>query len=474
MRILLILCLVFTAFNFLAQSEKMVTISGYAPAYIGKQIEVNQIDDYLSMIESPIASSTVQQDSTFEVTFFCSEIKKVSVKAHLNKSYLYIQPNVNYSLYIPDKDDYNPYNPNGNKIELTFLNLDSTDINYKILQFQRWQDEYIGEYYYLKNIKPVEFSKKIDAFKTLVETYYQKDTSTFFKTYLKFTIAGLDNIQFAAERNRFEKFDFYIKNEVIAYQNDAYMNYIATFYEKMMPRFSMEVNNRVYLGLLKSSPTLIMRALGNEITLKNIRLREIIMVKFLAEEFYSSDLPQTNILTVLDSVAHHPLFKANAIIATNLIARLTELVSGGKAPDFALKNSNNELKTLTDYKKKYTYIHFYNPESQASYVEIEPLLKLYERFKKNINFITIYPEKNYDTKIIESSIKTIPWEKFSVPINHRVLSNYKVAQYPSYVLIDPYGYVVSAPALGPLPNGLYQTIETVFYSIQKLYLNGGY
>ncbi len=470
----IVYCLFFAAFNLCAQNEKMVTISGFAPAYIGKQIEVNQIEDYLSMVETPIAQTTVQKDSTFEVTFYCSEIQKVNIKAHLNKSVLYIQPSSNYSIYIPEKDDYNPYNPNGNKIELTFLDLDSTDINYKILQFQRWQDEYIGEYYYLKSTKPVEFSKKIDAFKQYVSSYYEKDTSQFFKTYVKFSVAGLDNIQFAVERNRYEKFDFYLKNEPIAYKNDAYMNYVATFYEKMMPRFSMEVNNRVYLGLLKSSPTLIMRALGNEITLKNIRLREIIMVKFLTEEFYSSDLPQTNILTVLDSVANHPLFKANAIIAKNLMARLTELVSGGKAPDFVVKNAKNELKTINDYKKKYIYIHFYNPESQASYVELEPLLKLHERFKNQIHFITIYPEKTYDLKTIESNIKPIQWDQFSVPINHRILESYKIVQYPSYVLIDPNGYIVSAPALGPIPNGQYQTIESMFYNIEKLKLNSGY
>jgi hypothetical protein len=468
MRKIISLIFLFFAVHSVALTQSTVTISGYAPAYVGKQIEINQIEDYLSLIESPIISTTVQKDSTFKLTFSCTEMQKVSLKVHQNKSTLYIQPAGNYELFVPEKDDYNPYNPNGNKIEITFLNLDSTDINYKILQFQRWQDEYIGEYYYLKNVKPIEFSKKIDAFKQLVSTYYQKDTSVFFKTYVKFTVAGLDNIQFAVQRNRYEKYDFYIKNEPVSYNNDAYMNYIATFYEKMMPRFSMEVNNRVYLGLLKSSPTLIMRALGNEFTLKNIRLREIIMVKCLAEEFYSSDLPQTNILTVLDSVANSPLFKSNGIIAKNLIARLTELVSGGKAPDFALKNSINEQKTLNDYKKKYTYIHFFNPESAASIIELEPLFKLYEGYKDHVNFITIYPEKEYATDIKETKLKSIVWDKFAVTNNHRMLSNYKITQYPSYVLIDPYGYIVAAPALSPTPNGQYLTIEKVFFSIKKL------
>jgi hypothetical protein len=50
---------------------------------------------------------------------------------------MYIQPNATYDIYVPEKDPYEASRPNGNKIELSFFGLDSTDINYKILKFQR-------------------------------------------------------------------------------------------------------------------------------------------------------------------------------------------------------------------------------------------------------------------------------------------------------------------------------------------------
>jgi hypothetical protein len=48
-----------------------------------------------------------------------------------------------------------------------------------------------------------------------------------------------------------------------------------------------------------------------------------------------------------------------------------------------------------------------------------------------------------------------------------MLSDYKIETFPSYVLIDNSGYIVSAPALGPLPNGQYETIEKTFFYIKK-------
>ena len=287
---LVALLVIFTVNAAYSQESKTVTVKGYAPSYVGQTITIHEIEDYFSNKEATIASAIVQSDSTFSATFRIKETQKISILPAKNKAFLYIQPGATYDIYVPEKDAFEPYRPEGNVIEVTFFDLDSNDINFKILQFQRWSDEFISSYYHLKNIQPIEFAKKMDEFKEIVEKEYKlRDTSEtnstepkqYFKTFVRFSIAASDNIQFAADRNRYEKHDFYIKFAPVAYRNDAYMNYITKFYDKMIPRLSMETNNRVYLGVLKSSPTLVMRALGAEYTLINVRIREMIMVKAL-------------------------------------------------------------------------------------------------------------------------------------------------------------------------------------------------
>lgn len=473
----LLFLLSFSPFVYFSQNEKLVTVKGYAPAYVGQTVSINEIEDYFSMKETPYATATVKEDSTFTLSFFADETQKVFIRGNKNKGQLYIQPGGTYDIFLPDKDKYEPFRPNGNLVEVSFFGLDSLDINYKILRFYRWMDEFMSEYYHLRTVKPMEFALKLDQFKVDAEKYYGFDDSLkvakfnepekYFSTFVKFSIAQLDNIQYAADRNRYEKHDFYIKHSPVSYRNDAYMAYFSTFYEKMIPRLSLETNNRVYLGVLKSSPTLIMRALGSDYTLINLRIREMVMIKALSEEFYSKDFPQTNILTILDSVANHPMFKSNGILAKNMISRLTELVPGGKAPDFVLKNSEGTMKTNSFYTGKYLYIQFYDPKSQKNFMEIGPLKQLHDKYKEDIVFITVYPTSELDSVTRKEHLDIIPWEKYSADNQNPIWKNYKVETYPYYVLIDPYGYVVGAPALSPMPNGQYETIDRTFFSIQK-------
>jgi hypothetical protein len=464
-----LLLLQFVLFYFgysIAQEKQVVTITGFAPTYVGAKIEFNEIEDYISMQEATMASTTVQADSTFSVSFYLKETQQIIIRGKKNRTFIYVQPGGVYDLYLPDKDAYEPYRPNGNNVEVTFFSLDTTDINYKILRFQRWLDNFIGNNYHLRSHKPIEFAKKVDEFKDFAEATYAADsTDIYFKTFIRYSIAAMDNIQYAADRNRYEKHDFYLKNFPVSYKNDAYMGYLNSFYTKMMPRLSMETNNRVYLGVLKSSPTLVMRALGDEYTMINIRIREIVMIKALSEAYYDGDLPQTNVMTILDSVANHSLFEANGIIAKNMIRRLTELVPGGKAPDFALKSSDGTFKTRSDFKGKHVYIHFMDPLGQKSAIEIDPLVKLYQTYKDDIRFITVYPSRE-DEKSKEVLAK-IPWEKFAIDENASILKAYKVETFPYYVLLDEIGHVVAAPALTPMPSGQYETIDRTFFYIQK-------
>ena len=66
----------FVSFSLNAQ-KGIVTIKGYAPAYVGKKIEIVEIQDYLSMTEALVATTTVDADSTFTVYF---ETNKTQIK----------------------------------------------------------------------------------------------------------------------------------------------------------------------------------------------------------------------------------------------------------------------------------------------------------------------------------------------------------------------------------------------------------
>lgn len=454
-------------------AQKYVEVKGVAPAYTGMQLEIYQIQDYLSERDEKIASTTVKGDSTFALNFELDESKKLILKAGNNKGFIYASPGSSYEVFVPEKNKIDPYNPSGNFLEISFFELKSSDINYKILSFNRWVDEFVAKYYTKNNASTQYFVARLDTFKTTVETYYKADTlDQLFNYHRKFSIAKLDDLRFNGNRNQYEKYDFYIRHTPVDIQNEAYMSYINHFYAKSMNRFASDINNKVYLGLLKSSPTAMYNALGNEYTLQsNYKLRELVMIQILSELYREKDYPQTNILTVLDSVARFGLFPDTRLVAQNILFRLKELAPGSKAPDYFLIAKDTSFALPTDG-KKYTYLLFIDPTSIETQKQLDVLKGIYGKYLNDIRFLAISKESMISQIELDKVAALYPWKFVRVNDNNSIFTNYTAKTLPYYVLIDPFGYIVQAPAVGPIPKGNNENIDNLFYQIQKARLKG--
>ncbi len=446
-------------------SQQKVVIKGTAPAYPGKKIEIYKILDYLSYKDSLIASTSVLQDSTFELKFDCTKIEKIVLKAHKNQGVLYIQPNAEYNVIVPDRDPYNAYRPYGKQIEIGFFDLGKSDINYKILEFNQWKNNFLAVNFSLKSTKTREFSDSLDVFKKSVQTYYESDTSSFFKTYVRYSIAAIDDINFFGSRSHYEKFEFYLKDFPVVYENEMYMKYFSIFYKNSIGRFPMTLNTKVYKSVIRSSPSSLLSAMGEEYSLKNLRIRELAMIQTLSEIYYDKNFPKTNVLSILDSISSFSLFKAHASIARNILERLTALTPGTKAPNFNLGIKDSI--SLNNFQNKFIYIQFIDPSSVESMKEFELLRPMYLKYKKYFEFITVYDSTVNVSKEQRNYLSKLPWMITPVGSLNDVFAKYQIKSFPQYVLIDNTGIISSIPALGPSPNGDYETIDKVFFSITK-------
>lgn len=456
-------------FSGLLLAQQTVSINGYAPKYVGQRVLLNAISDYLTDKETTIATAEVQADSTFRIITYLEETQKVNLYVGKNSSFLYIQPGGDYTIYFPDRDRMDPPRPMGNKVELMFRDLDSNDVNEKIMIFNNSLDNFLKVNYRKSKSDAVEYNRLLDQFKANISAYFAADTGTYVFDYIRFSLASIDNLPQAGNRNRYEKFDFYLKYQPVRYNNDAYMDYFKTFYSGLMNTLPMERNNEVYLGLVKASPTLMMNALGKEVTLTNVRIRELAMIQALGEMYYQKDYPQTNILAVLDSLSNHALFQHHRTIAANMQSRLTEIATGGKAPDFVLTKLDGQKKTLLDYRGKFVYLHFFEPTVEQAAIDFQLLQNLHKKYGTYIEFVTIVPAQAYQTDKAKSILKNMGWDLFIADdFNASIWKDYKVESFPYFVLIDPQGYAVQAPALTPRANALYETIDHTFFEIKKV------
>ena len=446
---------------------QQVEIKGFAPEYLGKRIQVLAIQDLFSDKDTVLTESKVDEDSIFSVKFNLSKPQKIYLKAHKNRGFIYAEPNKSYTVFIPERDEYNAYNPQGNEVQISFYNLDSTDLNSKIIAFDQKITDFIAKNYKRQFITTPIFAQKLDTFRREIQKYYEKDTNFFLKTYVKYSIASLDDINYVGYKNRYEKYEFYINNNPILYNSELYMNYIELFYKKILGRYPTELNTKIYKSILHSSPSMLSRALSEDVALKNPKLRELIMIRALSEVYYGSEYPKANILTILDSIQRKPLFNDNKIVAKNILFRLTQLSSGMKAPDFYLGMNNNDSITLKSFTGKHLYIQFVDLSLEETQKHIEILKPMYAKYKSHVEFLTIVDESTTLTKKQQAYFQQIPWKKMIVNSSNEVYSKYKIKGYPDYIFLDDQGMIYQYPALKPVPNGDLETVEKTFYSVKR-------
>ena len=451
---------------------QLVKIKGYAPDYIGSEVNLYIYEDLITNTEVRIASSTVNADSTFTVNFFFSGTERTKLKVGNNFAFLYIQPGGEYEIYFPSTNKYEAVHPQGSEMEILFRTLPKSDINFKILEFDRWLGEFLGEFYHVKGLQKSTFGQQLDTLKMNMEQHYKEDTSVFFKTTVMFRLAELDEASYYGSRNELEKFDHYLFNHPVMFKNDAYMDYIKKFYKDFFERTTMEINNRIYLAVLKSSPTLMFNALGADYRMKNLRLREMIMIKGLGEIYYNNDYPQTNIAVMLDSLSKHALFDHNKIIATNLSKKLTDLLPGSPSPRFTLNNLENEEFGIHKFPGKYKYIQFIHSTSVIGKNEMELMKPMYTKYGQYVEFITLFMDDVDNSILVELKENNgIKWTLATPKNSADLTQQFNLRTFPHYTLIDPDGFIVGSPAQRPTPDGQYETIDKTFYEIHKVMMS---
>lgn len=466
----------FFSFFFFLQcvyAQEVVTIEGFAPQYAGKKLAVSYYEDYLSKKEKILAESMVKADSTFEIKVAVDQILKVKISFDRDFIRMYLAPHSSYDLHVVQAAEHTPNHPIGNELNYYFGGLGEEDINYKIVTFENEIVQFLKDNFSPKKRNSGVFSEELDSFKSTVSGNYEEDTCTFFKAYVKFGIASLDDLPFNGNRNRYEKYDFYIKPETVWYQNDRYMDYIMLYYDKYTSQLSKAVNTAFYDGVVAKSPSMVMQALGRDYALDNLKLRELIMIKMLTDSYHNDEFPETNIENILDSLSNHALFSANKKIAKNIKNRLTDLVPGGKMINFSIEEGDTVF-TQDYFSGKHLYMGFLNPNSKRTEAELDLLTALYDKYNNYVSFFTLFVfENDKEKEEVKEKIYALnlPWDFGFIDQSSELVERARVLSFPAYILADGYGYIVQAPALSPRPNNEYETIERYFFNIKKRYQN---
>ncbi|MFM8241729.1 MAG: hypothetical protein ACKN86_02915, partial [Crocinitomicaceae bacterium] len=216
---LLSFLIIFCSLSLYAQ----VTIKGISNHAFSK-FEIGAKADYISN-ENIIYGETLSDSmGRFSFSVSLEKTEKLIIR-HQNKfGYFYAQPKATYYIEFSDLT-FSNFNQD-NEVELTFINLDTLDINYKILTFEHWLDQSLNILYPLKEKNSGEFLREIKKFRSAVNEIYSQEKNIFFNDYVKYSLGiHIEELQDFASPSDIDKFSFYLQETPVKWNNDKYFGF---------------------------------------------------------------------------------------------------------------------------------------------------------------------------------------------------------------------------------------------------------
>lgn len=447
--------------SFLSQAQNVI-IKGTAKTYEFKEIGVWVNNDYISNTQKQLTYSIIDSSGNFTLEFDSKDIQYVTLKVEKNISSMYIEPKGNYEviLFSPDSTTYQ--NPNlEHTVKLSIKLKSKTEINSLTMDYDKRFDDFLTVDYmaFLKRTPQV----KIDSFKLAMTEYYSTVNNPYFKNYVTYTIASIEQKTKMSEKKLFAE---YISKKPILYNNTEYMLFFNDFFKQKIQDFSMtnagapmafQINDR---GSFPGTMEVLKR---NEF-LQNDTLRELVLIKGIYEAYYDNSFKRPSIIAILQQVIQETKIAEHKHIAQNILNSFSKLKIGGQAPFFELPDKTGATHSLDELRtKKYVYLMFYDATCSACQQQMKIIPSLIKTYGERITFVSISTDKtNAGLKNFQSKNPKYNWLFLYDNSVGKLKSDYEIKSMPTYFLINPEGKFIQVPAESPDED-----IDRAFYDIVK-------
>lgn len=436
-------------------------ISGYAPSFSGKEIQLYTYKDYITKSKVLIGSSPISAEGNFMFTLADNLISKTFYgifKIGNFASTVFVEPGLDYEISILKPDSVVFSEDKVNYIEPIILKPRNNELNSSLKSFNE-------KYHHFVKINYVLFRQKsarnaVDSFKVKVQKEYDKNADPYLLTYIKYSLASLDLI---ATENRHKVYTEYLASMPVEYRNDSYMAFFNEFYYKEFESFSDSHLKEKLLNAVNVQKNYeeVIKVLAKDKLLSNERICEFVLIKGLYENYSDKEFDKKSIRVVLQDLVKKSAIPEHVEIAMNILHETGKLGFGAIAPGFSLYDREQKLVSLSEFKGKYIYLDFWATWCIPCIKEMPHIEELKRKFGKDIVFISISIDKDFASmeKFLKKK-KNYDWVFLHYGNNTEIKELYNVLAIPAFFLIDPDGIIVQSPAYRPGKE-----MEETFYKI---------
>ena len=458
-------------------SAQEVVIKGNAPSYAHDRLVFKTFSDYITGSLKTLDSVEINGEGEFVCRFSSASTIKVFCEKGVYRVILYVEPGKEYTIKLPEKkektrvQEMNPYFQH-TQVYPGILNADKNELNLLIRDFENIFSDYANPRYLLYVYRKGRKSG-VDSLIQHIDAAFAGASHPYFTVYKKYKYALLKHLAYIRD-TKFMTHK-YFTYEPIKYNNDAYMELFCQLYHDYLNYYKKSAEGAQVLTDIAHAKSFkdLMFTLKKNTALANDTLRELVILKGLHDAFYerkttdSREFPVPQLLQTLDSARMEASTAMNREIAENIKNKVTRLLEGTKAPDFALYDMDSSLVTLSGLAGKYVYLDFSAAWNFTCTQELELLKKLHKKYGKYITFVTVFTDD--DTTVLNDYLQEneFPWTILHYGAQPEILKQYNIRAYPTYYLIDSEGRLAMSPAEAPSED-----MEYYLFRIAKEQIDG--
>ncbi len=433
-----------------------VTISGKTDNGEKKRIQLITYADRISMLEKTLDECVIDETAkTFTLKTSINYPTSVYLKIENYSQEFFIEPNRNYEIIIPkfdwEKDEsINPYF-NSLTLPLVFNNLPQDDLNYLINKFDSVYFDNIKAY---SRFLLLERKKRyIDSIRQNINQVMGEITHPYVLLYNQYKMAEVELACNVKSRKTLAQ--EFLLDKPILYNHIAYMDFFSNYFEKYYINGTKKIPfQRIDYWINENKLFPLLDSLGLDALLKNEVLRELVFLKGMNEALYIPSFMPGSIVKLLETFINETRFDEHKRIAKNIISQADKYYLPPPDPTFVLPNVEKHAVSITQFKGKWVYLGFVRVKDPASLIELETMAhyrdSLYAKY--NIEFVTISCDReamNLYHFLNSKRGARYNWIWLHFDNNFKLLEEYQVKVFPTFILINPEGHVYASPSKSP-------------------------
>ena len=435
----------------LLRAQNPVTITGDAPFAKNEEIRLLVYDDLLNNIPHEVASSKIDKNGRFKLTYPTNTIRQVQLVIRTTKADFFVAPFHEYNFHITvDTALFGMINPEkyGGFLQITTDVVDTADLNVKINRFTRYFDNAMN-YYGFK----ITYDRNQDACDTLMRLlddkfHIQYNPDNFYSSYVYYTCGLVDKLCKPKEVRYLH--DRYFNNNDVLYDNPAYMILFNNFYSNYLYN-SKYISKDLLTQTVNEDPdylTLFNEA-GRDPMLVNDRFRELVIIRSLIDFYSNEEFDRANILTLLKYIQDASRFPEHVTYARNAIRMLSP--EAGENTRISLRNEKGKKTDFSQYDGKEIYIQVFQSDCMDCIREMLILSELNKQYGDRIQIVSLNVDMRKSD--YEQFCKTYK-DRFDWPIlyfndNYNWLMMNSIETLPDYLIVNSDGLVLLRDAPAP-------------------------